>query len=210
MKNNKWNEKDINFLKENYKEKSNLYITKKLNRSLDSIVAKAKRLKLKKDKYEKFCNIDELKETIITCNSYKDVCDKLNKTKGGATYKILKRIIKQYNIDITHFNPFNRDSDRVKYGIGYPIEYWLKKGTNISSDKLKKKLYKEGLKEKICEKCGQDEYWNGEYMALILDHINGINNDNRLENLRIVCPNCNSTLETHCRGYKKNKNADIV
>lgn len=35
-------------------------------------------------------------------------------------------------------------------------------------------------------------------MSLILDHINGVYNDNRLENLRIVCPNCNATLETHC------------
>jgi hypothetical protein len=43
----------------------------------------------------------------------------------------------------------------------------------------------------------------GKKMSLILDHINGINNDNRIENLRIVCPNCNATLDTHCRGNKK-------
>jgi hypothetical protein len=41
------------------------------------------------------------------------------------------------------------------------------------------------------------------FTSLILDHINGINDDNKLENLRIVCPNCNATLETHCKGYKK-------
>jgi len=40
-------------------------------------------------------------------------------------------------------------------------------------------------------------------MTLILDHINGVNNDNRLENLRIVCPNCNATLDTHCIGVRK-------
>ncbi len=48
--------------------------------------------------------------------------------------------------------------------------------------------------------CGQGEEWNGNHMSLIIDHINGINNDNRIENLRIVCPNCNATLDTHCRG----------
>lgn len=42
-------------------------------------------------------------------------------------------------------------------------------------------------------------------LSLILDHINGINNDNRLENLRIVCPNCNATLDTHCRKNNKPK-----
>jgi len=61
---------------------------------------------------------------------------------------------------------------------------------------LKERLYKEGLKDKICEICGQDEYWKGKKMSLILDHINGVNNDHRLDNLRIVCPNCNSTLDT--------------
>lgn len=63
---------------------------------------------------------------------------------------------------------------------------------------LKNRLYKEGIKFRKCEKCGQGEEWNGEHMSLILDHINGINNDNRLENLRILCPNCNATLNTHC------------
>ena len=51
--------------------------------------------------------------------------------------------------------------------------------------------------------CDQDENWKGKIMSLILDHKNGVNNDNRLENLQIVCPNCNATLPTHCRGKNK-------
>ena len=45
--------------------------------------------------------------------------------------------------------------------------------------------------------CGQNENWNGMIISLILDHINGVNNDNRIENLRIVCPNCNAGLSTN-------------
>ena len=69
-------------------------------------------------------------------------------------------------------------------------------GTIFNVTNLKKRLYNEGLKERKCELCGQDENWQGKHMSLILDHINGINNDNRIENLRIVCPNCDATLPT--------------
>ena len=50
----------------------------------------------------------------------------------------------------------------------------------------------------MCELCGQDEIWFGRRMSLILDHINGVGDDNRLENLRIVCANCAATLDTRC------------
>jgi hypothetical protein len=63
---------------------------------------------------------------------------------------------------------------------------------------LKRRLYDEGVKRRECELCGQGESWRGATMALILDHINGVPTDHRLENLRIVCPNCAATLETHC------------
>jgi catechol 2,3-dioxygenase-like lactoylglutathione lyase family enzyme len=74
----------------------------------------------------------------------------------------------------------------------------LVENSNHSRASLKRRLYDHGLKERRCELCGQDESWYGRPMSLILDHINGISTDNRLENLRIVCPNCAATLETHC------------
>ena len=63
---------------------------------------------------------------------------------------------------------------------------------------LKDRLFAEGLKQRICELCGQDELWHGRRMSLVLDHINGVANDHRLENLQIVCANCAATLDTHC------------
>ena len=63
---------------------------------------------------------------------------------------------------------------------------------------LKDRLFAEGLKQRVCELCGQGEVWNGRRMSLVLDHINGVSNDHRLENLQIVCANCAATLDTHC------------
>jgi hypothetical protein len=74
----------------------------------------------------------------------------------------------------------------------------LVQGSTYARGHLKARLFKTGLKDRFCEMCGQDETWKGRRMALILDHINGVADDHRLENLRIVCPNCAATLDTHC------------
>ena len=61
----------------------------------------------------------------------------------------------------------------------------------------------------MCEICTQGENWFGKKLVMILDHENGDHFDNRLENLRILCPNCNSTLETNCSKNRKITNKKI-
>ena len=62
---------------------------------------------------------------------------------------------------------------------------------------IKSRILKQGLIPYICACCGLGPEWRGKPMPLILDHINGKNNDNRLENLRFVCSNCDSQLPTY-------------
>jgi hypothetical protein len=142
-----------------------------------------------KVKYEKEFFTKIVSESI----NYTDVCRKLNISCGKGNRDTVKKYILNYDIDISHFKiPLPHQTK--KYSLNEVlVEYSPYKHT---SD-LKNRLYKEGLKKRCCELCGQGEEWTGKKMSLILDHINGVNDDNRIENLRIVCPNCNATLDTH-------------
>jgi hypothetical protein len=70
------------------------------------------------------------------------------------------------------------------------------KHPQYQTNKLRIRLISEGLKEKKCELCGITE-WNNKPISFELDHINGIRNDHKLENLRIICPNCHSQTTTY-------------
>lgn len=88
-------------------------------------------------------------------------------------------------------------SKRKNFG-KYPLnEILAGKYPQYKTGHLKRRLIEEGLKENRCEKCGIKE-WNNKKIVCQLDHINGIPTDHRLENLRILCPNCHSQTDTFC------------
>lgn len=70
------------------------------------------------------------------------------------------------------------------------------KDSTYNRSSLKRRLLQEGILKNECSKCGQNPQWNGIKLVLVLDHINGESNDHRLENLRLLCPNCNSQQST--------------
>lgn len=141
-------------------------------------------------------NKEELEKAIRESISYSETLRRLNIPIQGNNSETLKKKIKEYNIDISHFThnaSFNTPQE-LKY---IPAEEYL--GTNkfITSSKLKNKLFKEGIKENKCEICGIST-WQGQKIQCQLHHINGNNQDNRLENLQILCPNCHSLTENFC------------
>lgn len=84
------------------------------------------------------------------------------------------------------------------------VEEYLTEAGTVKSLFLKTKLVRSGLKDWKCEGCGITE-WLGNPAPLQLDHINGIKSDNRIENLRILCPNCHALTPTFCGRNKKTK-----
>jgi hypothetical protein len=111
----------------------------------------------------------------------------------------LRRYVEEiWCIPTDHFDPAHARTAGLARRRPVPLELVLVSGSNYSRRTLKERLYNTGLKARRCEACGQGEEWRGARISLILDHVNGIADDNRLENLRIVCPNCAATLDTHC------------
>lgn len=158
------------------------------------------------EKYEE----SNFKNIIFESSTFREVFKKLGLEEYGNNYGIVHKYIKKYNIDISHFN--NKKSiDRLSQINRIPLsEILVENSTYNNGTTIKKRLYEGGLKTPVCEKCGQDEWWHGEKISLILDHINGRHNDNRIENLRIVCPNCEGTLPTHCgKNNKKRRSGGI-
>ena len=122
--------------------------------------------------------------------------------KGGNLATLKRRLCKE-NIDFSHIKTgANSNSGRKFDRDAIPLEEVCIENSTYSRRMLKKRLIKSGALVEKCSICPVTDTWNGKKLVLILDHVNGIPNDNRLENLRLVCPNCNSQLDTFCGGHR--------
>lgn len=141
---------------------------------------------------------EEARRAVAASKSYSEVLRRLGMRPAGGNHALLRKWVDEiWEISTEHFDAgaaANRNLGKKPT----PLAEVLVRSSTYSRGRLKQRLFDEGLKERVCEMCGQDEKWHGRSMALIIDHVNGVPDDNRLENLRIVCPNCAATLDTHC------------
>jgi 5-methylcytosine-specific restriction endonuclease McrA len=154
--------------------------------------------------------IEQLKDAVKESTSFRQVLKKIGLREAGGNYFQLQKYVRELKIDITHFK--GKAWNKGLHGIGKPklsLKEILVKNSNFQSYKLKKRLFAAGLKCPECELCGWAESVNGR-IPLELDHINGDVHDNRLENLRILCPNCHSLQLTHRALNKKKKKGRVA
>lgn len=200
----KWTEDEEFFMIENYPKYGVKFCSDKLKRSSNAVRTRAKKLGLKWGRVKMIYHKDYLEKVVKLSKNISMVLDNLKLRKAGGNYRVINKYIKEYNLDITHF-------EKGEFKLGsipknkINLQDILVENSTYCRYNLKKRLYDQGLLKRECCLCGQDENWNGMKISLILDHINGVFNDNRLENLRVVCPNCNAGLDTFAGKNKKNR-----
>lgn len=150
--------------------------------------------------------VTELQQIVNNSSSLCEVVQKLGLSVGGGTIDTLKKRMQLHNI-----NTSTLDANRILANASRLNAFCnskkidnngLKKKLTTNSKcnrvDLKNQLIASGMLINKCYECGIMDMWNGKPIILHIDHINGINTDNRLNNLRILCPNCHSQTTTYC------------
>jgi len=153
--------------------------------------------------YKNKYSVDDVIAAVKTSLSIRQVLDKLGVIAAGGNYSRLNKIIKNNNIDTSHFRRQGW-SRGVILGPKVPIENYLINGSYIGSFRLRNKLLQAGIFEHKCYNCGLDE-WLGKPIPLELEHIDGVRDNNILSNLTLLCPNCHAQTDTY-RGKNIGKN----
>lgn len=128
-----------------------------------------------------------------------------NMVPHHGNYNTLKRKIKKYRVSTEHFDHKPPKSKRgTGGGVKIPLKDILVQNSTYAPSHLRKRLINEGVFDQKCSQCDITK-WQGKPAPLQLDHINGVNDDNRLENLRFLCPNCHAQTPTYAGRNQKTK-----
>lgn len=138
---------------------------------------------------------DLLQKAVDQSANSAQVLESFGLKPGSGNYVTLRKYYKKFGI-VTNFKKCKRTKQ-------VSINTYFTADSQTARASIKRKIIKNKLIPYRCLSCGLSDRWNGQPLSLQLEHINGINNDNRLENLAFICPNCHSQTSTYAG---KNKN----
>lgn len=131
--------------------------------------------------------------------------DEVRKLRAeGHGIRRISKLLKISHVTIWKWLKHLPKPDRMLY-TPIPIQKMLVQNSPHGRRYVKERLMRDGLLENACAICKQPPIWNGHPLTLRLDHINGENTDYRIENLRLLCPNCDSQTDTYCGRNRKRK-----
>ena len=154
---------------------------------------------------------DWLEELCKDSYSYAEVLRKAGRKQGGGTQATLRKKIKEFGIDTSHFtgqrwqnspNQIDNHENREKYS----LEEVFIKNSPVTQKVLRGYIERHNLIPYKCQNCGCDGHWQNGVIALEIDHIDGDNTNNEISNLRYLCPNCHALTDTYRGRNIKPKN----
>ena len=157
---------------------------------------------MKRKKRSVVWDIPDFERVVKNAKTYTEILKLVSLENKGGNIKTVQRRIKEENIDDSHIIRGNDHNKYRKIPPRLTIKEFIEKncvknGEYSARGRIKKRLLAEGIIENTCSNCCQKGTWDDKPLVMILDHINGVSNDHRIENLRMLCPNCNSQLPTH-------------
>lgn len=171
------------------------------NSNVKRLKARTEELKLSTDNMlwqKRSYTAQQLKEAAANSRSYRQMLMALGLAEYGSAYSFIKTAIEEVGVDISHFSHkgWNKGLEyrpRPKQDLSIIL---VENSVYTNVNALRKRLINEGVFDHICSCCGNSE-WMGQKIPIELDHINGIKADNRIENLRLLCPNCHAQTTTY-------------
>ncbi len=148
---------------------------------------------------------DKLIVAVKQSTSIRALLKNCNVTCGSATYRDMRERLVQENIDVSdmYYGRIFSSTDSLRFKVKIPLELVLVENSEYARHSIKRRLVSELGWKLQCVLCQLGTEWNGIELSLQLDHINGIPTDNRIENLRFLCPNCHSQTKYYAgRGRK--------
>lgn len=138
-------------------------------------------------------SVDDVRCAVANSLCFADVLRMIGLTDHGGNRNTVKRIIEANSIPTDHFR-VSETNRRNK--MQYAFDEIFCTNSKYPRSSLSKAAKRFNVLEYRCVRCGNVGEWLGETLPLVLDHINGINNDNRVDNLRYLCYNCHALTET--------------